>query len=248
MSQEQPRRPQKELIMYEDVFPVQGELAEKPITSVDAAVMQSAETTILGKTKKGGTASTMQVAAAENKRGGVVTHFDVSNIDGEQGISIGETNLPVPLAPPSTFEQGGAGGGITIVEALEATVMTAGQKLVGQSDAAAIQVAEARATGRTDTARGGVAAAVCCQSQCSDNQGPRQNKTSRFGDWFAGCYNKITGDRAATRRDAEGVMDAEMRHDPNLNTHPTGVAAPVAAAARLNQNKDNKKTKIYFML
>ena len=56
--------------------------------------MQSAETTILGKTKKGGAASTMQAAAAENKKGGVVTHFDVNNFDGEQGISIGETNLP----------------------------------------------------------------------------------------------------------------------------------------------------------
>lgn len=40
-----------------------------------------------------------------------------------------------------------------------------------------------------------------------------------------------------TRRDAEGVIGAELRNDPNLATRPGGVAASVAAAARHNQKK-----------
>lgn len=49
---------------------------------------------------------------------------------------------------------------ITIGEALEATVLTAGNKPVDFSDAAAIQAAEVRATGRTNIVPGGVAAAA----------------------------------------------------------------------------------------
>lgn len=44
----------------------------------------------------------------------------------------------------------------------------------------------------------------------------------------------------ATRRDAEGVVGAEVRNDPKLSTYPGGVAASVAAAARLNE-LDNKR-------
>lgn len=50
--------------------------------------------------------------------------------------------------------------GITIGEALEATAITAGNKPVEWSDAAAIQAAEVRATGRTNIVPGGVAAAA----------------------------------------------------------------------------------------
>jgi hypothetical protein len=62
---------------------------------------------------------------------------------------------------------GGASGAITIGEALEATVLTAGQKPVERSDAAAIQAAEVRATGRTSVVPGGVAAAA--QSAATHN-------------------------------------------------------------------------------
>lgn len=48
---------------------------------------------------------------------------------------------------------------ITIGEALEATVPTAGNKPVDYGDAAAIQAAEVRATGRTNIIPDGVAAA-----------------------------------------------------------------------------------------
>ncbi|CAA2989041.1 Hypothetical predicted protein [Olea europaea subsp. europaea] len=42
-------------------------------------------------------------------------------------------------------------------------------------------------------------------------------------------------DKAATREDAEGIMSAELRNDPNLTAHPGRVAATVAAAARINE-------------
>lgn len=42
-----------------------------------------------------------------------------------------------------------------------------------------------------------------------------------------------------TRRDAEGVIGAELRNDPNITTHPGGVAASLVAAARINQSKQN---------
>lgn len=65
------------------------------------------------------------------------------------------------MTPPSlTRQEGGVGGGITIGEALEATAVTAGTKPVEWSDAAAIQAAEVRATGRTNIVPGGVAAAA----------------------------------------------------------------------------------------
>lgn len=52
---------------------------------------------------------------------------------------------------------------------------------------------------------------------------------------------RLPSDKPVTRRDAEGVTSAEMRNDPYLTTHPTGVAASVAAAARLNQKANNSQ-------
>lgn len=61
-----------------------------------------------------------------------------------------------PVATEQIFER----GNITIGEALEATALTAGSRPVDYSDAAAIQAAEVRATGRTNIVPGGVAAAA----------------------------------------------------------------------------------------
>lgn len=59
-------------------------------------------------------------------------------------------------------------GAITIGEALETTAQTAGDKPVDQSDAAAIQAAEVRATGSTVTTPGGLAASA--QSAAAHNE------------------------------------------------------------------------------
>ncbi|ONI04751.1 hypothetical protein PRUPE_6G337900 [Prunus persica] len=290
MSQEQPRKPedQKEAVTYGDVFPgVQGvELADKLVAPKDAAIMQAEENAVLGKTIKGGAAATLQTAARQNEKAGVVGPDDMNAniVTGDEGVSVKEAELPgrriitesiagqgsdsntrnvdhekqrkiyklveavgqysqrAPLAAPNTIQAGGAGGQITIGEALEATAMTAGQKPVEWSDAAAIQAAEVRATGRTNIVPGGVAAAA--QSAATLNaRATKDEEKTKLADILADATSKLPADKPATRRDAEGVTGAEMRNDPFLTTHPTGVAASVAAAARLNQTNSNEMPK-----
>ncbi|KAF7850187.1 hypothetical protein BT93_L5766 [Corymbia citriodora subsp. variegata] len=108
MSQEQPRRPQKEEeqqqqgrrqrgvepIKYGDVFSVSGDLASKPIAPQDAAMMQSAEAAVLGQPQRGGPADAMQAAAAWNEKAGLVGRRDRTNIATEEGITVTETGVP----------------------------------------------------------------------------------------------------------------------------------------------------------
>ncbi|PHT38798.1 Late embryogenesis abundant protein D-34 [Capsicum baccatum] len=214
MSQEQPQKEQQEALKYEDVFNVNGELAEQPIAPQDAAMMQSAEDMVFGQTQKGGPASVMQAAAAKNERSGVVSHEDTTQVAGDEGVTVAETQVPGRrIVTESVAEQilgqyveplpvtAGAEGDvveapIAIGEALAATALVAGEKPVEQSDAAAIRVAEARANG---------------------------------------APARLPADKAVTRQDAEGVMEAEIRNNPSLTAYPGGVAASVAAAARLNE-------------
>ncbi|XP_021817434.1 late embryogenesis abundant protein D-34-like isoform X1 [Prunus avium] len=290
MSQEQPRKPedQTEAVTYGDVFPgVQGgELADKVVAPKDTAIMQAAENAMLGKTIKGGAAATLQAAAKQNEKAGVVGPDDTNAniVTGDEGVSVKEADLPgrrittesiagqgshsntrnvdhekqrkiyelveavgqysqrAPLAAPNTIQAGGTCGQITIGEALEATAMTAGQKPVEWSDAAAIQAAEVRATGRTNIVPGGVAAAAQSAATLNARTTKDEEKT-KLADILADATSKLPADKPATRRDAEGVTGAEMRNDPFLTTHPTGVAASVAAAARLNQINSNEMPK-----
>lgn len=99
MSQEQPRRPQEgeqqpQPIKYGDVFNLSGELADKPIAPQDAAMMQAAETRVFGQTQKDGTAAAMQAAATINVRAGLVDHSDVTDVAGQEGVTVAETALP----------------------------------------------------------------------------------------------------------------------------------------------------------
>ena len=43
-------------------------------------------------------------------------------------------------------------------------------------------------------------------------------------------------DKAVTREDADRVVAAELRNNPDMTTTPGGVGAAMAAAARRNQN------------
>jgi hypothetical protein len=52
-----------------------------------------------------------------------------------------------------------------------------------------------------------------------------------------GAREKLGGDKAVTREDAEGVIGAELRNKADMRTTPGGVAETVAAAATLNQNR-----------
>lgn len=257
MSQEQPKRhTNQEPIKYGDVLPVSGDLAQKPIAPEDAAMMQSAESRVLGQTQPGGVASVMQAAATKNEQAGIVGHKDVTDVTGDRGVTVTETQLPgrrivtesvggqvvgqfvepTPLqcAPTSPVRE----SALTIGEALEATSYTVGQKPVEQSDAAAIQAAEVRATGSNVITPGGLASMA--QSAAAFNADcPREDEKIKLSDVLTGATAKLPADKAAIRQDAAGVASAEMRNSPDATATPGGVAASVAAAARLNESVTN---------
>ncbi|XP_061376184.1 late embryogenesis abundant protein D-34-like [Gastrolobium bilobum] len=255
MNQEQPRRPHSDQdpIKYGDVFGVSGDLADKPVAPEDAAMMQSAETRVLGKTQPRGAASFMQSAATQNEQAGLVGHRDVTDVAGDRGVTVTETQVPGrrivteavggqvvgQYVEPTPVQSGRAGAvrdiDITIGEALEATAQTAGGKPVDQSDAAAIQAAEVRATGSNVVSPGGLAAMA--QSAAAYNADcKRDQEKIKLGDVLIAATAKIPADKAVTRQDAEGVASAEIRNNPDGTATPGGVAASVAAAARLNEN------------
>ncbi|CAN1246720.1 Late embryogenesis abundant protein 31 [Linum grandiflorum] len=131
----------------------------------------------------------------------------------------------------------GRGGedGITVGEALEAAALSVGEKPVDQADAAAIQAAEVRAIQSNRIPPGGIAA----MAQSAANQNARtmgdENKTT-VGDILSDAATKLSGDKEVTREDAQGVIEAEIRNKPDLRTTPGGVAAAMAAAARVNRD------------
>ncbi|XP_065008660.1 late embryogenesis abundant protein D-34-like [Musa acuminata AAA Group] len=97
MSQEQPRRPyqaQDAGIRSGDVFPVGGDLADRPVAPRDAAMMQSAESMVFGHTPKGGAAAVMESAAARNEQRRAVGHSQSSDIPRDQGVTVTQTDIP----------------------------------------------------------------------------------------------------------------------------------------------------------
>ncbi|CAA6667182.1 unnamed protein product [Spirodela intermedia] len=219
--------------------------------------MQSAENIATGKTLKGGPAAVMQSAAARNERTGHVGHGQVSGFVSEQGVGVVETNvpgrhtvtetigdqtvggyeMPTPLASGCPAEVLGSGK-LTIGEALEAAALSEGEKLVDRSDAAAIQAAEMRATGLNETLPGGVGAQAQSAASINARVPPASSERTTLGEVLSDASMKLPADKPVTREDAERVARAEMRNNPAMTTHPTGVAASVEAAARLNENAD----------
>ncbi|XP_010277174.1 PREDICTED: late embryogenesis abundant protein D-34-like [Nelumbo nucifera] len=235
MSQQQPQRPQatEEPIKYGTYPQFPGNLQPNP----SHLKMQSAENRVLGQTQKGSPASVMQSAAARNERAG---HGDDTDITTNEGLTVAENdgagnrivNESIADQVVGQFKR----DPITIGEALEATAVTVGDISVDKSDAAAIRAAELRATGGDTISQGGVAAAA--QSAATVNaQTMRHEEKIKIGDVLMDAAIKLPGDRPATREDAEEVAGAEMRENPKSATHPSGVAASVAAAARLNKDK-----------
>ncbi|KAK7393522.1 hypothetical protein VNO78_22080 [Psophocarpus tetragonolobus] len=256
MSQEQQKKPeaQKEPIKYGDVFSVSEELASKPITPRDAALMQATENQALGQTQKGGPAAVMQSAATVNVGAGLVSRGDISDEARDQGVSVSETKVDgnrvitesvgkhvvgqfvepdVPISTPGAALDRDA---ITIGEALEASAVAgASDKPVDESDAAAIQAAEIRATGRNQTEPGGLGATAQSAATRNTRTMPASQKTT-LSDVLTDARVKLSADKVVTREDAEGVIGAELRNKMDMRTTPGGVAASMAAAATLNQN------------
>ncbi|KAM7280264.1 hypothetical protein ACFE04_007398 [Oxalis oulophora] len=240
MSQEQPQRniDKQEPVQNDPDSQQQQQQQQQQVAPKD-------EANLIQKAEKDSEGPTRAAVASEND----VVRGLTDSVSGESfrvqylAASVSKKNV-APLNKDSSTGAGSAlpnVGGITIGEALQAVALTAGQKPVEWSDAAAIQAAEVRATGRTTIAPGGVAAAA--QSAATRNaRATTDEEKTKLGEILVDAASKLPSDRPATRKDAEGVTGAEMRNDPNLSTHPTGVAATVAAAARLNQtNKLNEQ-------
>ncbi|KAH0640260.1 late embryogenesis abundant protein D-34-like [Solanum tuberosum] len=262
MSQQQPRREQGDQaadpIKYGDVFSVSGELGEKAVKPEDAAMMQSAETAVLGKMQKSGPAAAMQSAANVNVSAGLVQPGDVTDVAAREGVTVTGTAVPganiitesvagqvvgqyiQPTGggggqPQGAATTGGGGGGgstreITIGEALEAAGQTIPGKPVDQCDAAAIQAAEVRATGSNVITPGGVAATAQSAAAYNESMIKDEDKV-KLGDVLSGATKVLPADKAATRQDAEGVVGAELRNKHDMSTTPGGVAASVTVAA-----------------
>ncbi|XP_008451333.1 late embryogenesis abundant protein D-34 [Cucumis melo] len=257
MSQAQPQRPaedNQDPIKYGDVFDVSGELASKPIAPRDAATLQAAENMVLGQTPRGGPAAVMQSAANLNERAGLVGHSDVTDVAVNEGVNVTETvvdgqrfvvesvggqvvgqfvqpNVPM-RSPGATLDK----DSISIGEALEASAVSAGDKPIDQSDAAAIQAAELRATGENKIIPGGIGAEAQSAATLNTRAMRNEDKTT-LGDILTDATRKLPGDKTVTKEDAERVISAEIRNAPTMATTPGGVAASVAAAARLNQRQ-----------
>ncbi|XP_073141999.1 late embryogenesis abundant protein D-34-like [Henckelia pumila] len=251
MSQQQPQRP--EAVKYGDVFHVSGQLSRTPIAPQDAATMQAAENMVLGETPKGGVGATMQSASSWNERRGLVGHNDMTGIMSEHGAAVSETDVDgyrviteavggqivgrygqpreVTMADPSSDVDPDE---CTIGEALEATAISAGDKPVDESDAAAIQTAEVRATGLGHVVPGGLGAEAKSAAAHNARIAGDEGKTT-LEDILMDATQKLSGDKAVTREDAEGVIQAEIINTPDMAAHPGGVAASMVAAARLNQ-------------
>ncbi|CAH9073896.1 unnamed protein product [Cuscuta europaea] len=263
MSQQQPRRLEnvlQEPIKYQDVFSVSDELASKPITLQDAAAMQSAENSTLGQCQKGGPAAVMQSAADRNARYAGVDPDEVTDVVRDRGVSVSRTDIagnrvvteavgadivgryvrPLENArdekerSPGGPQHGIVSDGITIGEALEASAISAGEKPVDESDAAAIQAAEVRATGFGAVLPGGVGAEAQRAATINARTTKDEFKT-KLGDVLTDASAKLMDDKTVTAEDAAAVVRAEARNKEGFTT-PGGVAATMAAAAGLNQD------------
>ncbi|KAK6141345.1 hypothetical protein DH2020_024895 [Rehmannia glutinosa] len=256
MSQEQPKS-QQDPVKYGDIFQVSGEIASKPVAPKDAATAQAAESIALGQVQKGGPAAVMQSAADVNVRRGVLRRDDVTTATRQHGVSISEEDVGGQRV--FTEAVGGEVVGryvvaeqkeetidpplsalnpviVTIGQALESVDLSVGDKPVDESDAAAIQAVESRATGLNKVIPGGVASEA--QSAAKHNaRTMAEDKKIKVRDVLANATSRLPDDRAVTKEDADAAVGAELRNKMEMTTYPGGVAASMVAAANLNQQQ-----------
>ncbi|KAG5587163.1 hypothetical protein H5410_047597 [Solanum commersonii] len=227
-------------VTYGDVFSVSSELGSEIIAPEDAAIMQSAESIALGHVPRGGPASLMQSAASQNERIGVVATNDITDFAREHGVTVSQVEVGGTRVVSESVggevvaqyiypsEAGGRGDD----EERSALYPTTGvQEEAVTSDAAAIQAAEARATGRSEVVPGGVGA----EAQRAASINAQTDDKTTLGDVLRDATSKLIDDKAVKKEDAEGVVGAEIRNTPDLATHPGGVAASITTASNLNK-------------
>ncbi|KAG1348254.1 late embryogenesis abundant protein 31-like [Cocos nucifera] len=145
------------------------------------------------------------------------------------GQVVAQFAVPAPAAGGAVPE----GEPVTMGEALEAAaLMVDGEKKVDRADAAAIQAAEARATGLEGATPGGVGS----EAQAAAASNARGEEGVSLRDVLRDATSKIPRDKVVTREDAQKVVGAEQRNR-GQGEPEGGVAASVVAASRLNENR-----------
>ncbi|CAN6305101.1 unnamed protein product [Urochloa humidicola] len=230
-------------------------------------MMQAAGSAVLGRAPGGGTAAAMQSAARRNERLGVVACDEATGAAAEGGVAVTEARVPggrvitefVADQPVGQYveedDDGGAaaaaeeaaevegavkdGTKITIGEALEAAAFSAGDQPVGPSDAEAIAAAEARAVGTEEAPPHGLAARARAAADANVAAAGREEEEDRatLRDVLADAESVLVADKEVDREDAARVVAAEVRSEPDATARPGGVAASIAAAARLNRGR-----------
>ncbi|KAK3153775.1 hypothetical protein QOZ80_2BG0180980 [Eleusine coracana subsp. coracana] len=220
-------------------------------------MMRDAEDAALDRTPSGGAAAVMQSAAARNQRLGVMgetENLEAAHDADERSMAISEARVPggrvvtefVADQPVKQYFEADeeathdAGSGvldgtkITIGEALEATTFSTGDQAVEPSDAEAIAAAEARAAGTDEAPPDKIAARARATVEANACAEQEEDKTT-IRDVLADATSRLGTDKDVDREDAVvWVVAAEMRAEPDAAARPGGVAASVAAAARLN--------------
>ncbi|XP_021762726.1 late embryogenesis abundant protein 47-like [Chenopodium quinoa] len=134
---------------------------------------------------------------------------------------------------------------ITIGEALEVVATIVGNKPIDDSDAAAIQAAEMRATGATSPPIDGIGFQAQSAAMVNARRIYDEEKTT-LAEVIGDATEKLESDKPVTVRDAEKVRAAELQGDvdglesdhtdaPKESVTPGGVAEALATAANINQ-------------
>ncbi|KAH1108176.1 hypothetical protein J1N35_011944 [Gossypium stocksii] len=141
---------------------------------------------------------------------------------------------PSPAAAPTTGDVVDQSG-ITIGEALEATVLSVGDKPVDQGDAAAIRVAELRAASSRLTQHSGLGTRAQAAATFNDRAAYGHNKIT-ISDVLSDATEKLPTVKAVTNEDAEEVRGAEQRNKADMIATAGGVADTMVTAAKLNRD------------
>ncbi|CAN6293459.1 unnamed protein product [Urochloa humidicola] len=192
-------------VRYGDVFGVEGELARTPIAPRDAAMMQAAESAVLGRAPGGGTAAAaLQSAARRNELLGVVARDEATDTAAEGGVAVTEARVP----------------GARVV-----TEFVANQPVGQYVVEAAAEDGDGRAAAAEEAAElegGGGGGAVV-----------KDGTKITIGEALeAAAFS--AGDQAVEPSDAEAIAAAEARASLAEEAPPDGVAARARAAAEAN--------------
>ncbi|CAL9151998.1 unnamed protein product, partial [Musa hybrid cultivar] len=213
-----------------------------PASVMESAAMRNKQRGLIGHNQFSPTPANQCVSVTQTEIPGctgqrLVTEFVAGQAVGQYVVNAGAGDGRAAGGGQGEERGQGLGGlstwtdKMTIGEALEAAVRAAGDKPIEMSDAAAI---EAAVTGLNTVLRGGMAAAA--QSAAILNARVSRDEDKMYlRDVLQEASMRLPHDREATRGDAERVVRAEMRNNPELRRYPGGVADSIAAAARSYQ-------------